>query len=166
MKGAVIGNGPSRENYEDRGYDLIFGCNIPNSEIAIDATVISDTEIVYVLKNSPSLIKIPIIVSDKALEKLKQYKLNTRYQISATFKSLQGFNSAHYAALRLIDLGCTEIDIWGCDSYFSVVGDSLTDIFVEPQPEDTKQKLIKNWRIVWDKIMKSHPDVMFTLIHD
>lgn len=160
MQGAVIGNGPSRKYFEDDSFENIIGCNIPNDDIVMDSTVISDTEIVWILKNSPELIQIPIIISTKVFEKLKEFKLDKHYQILSVFKPMEGFNSAHYATLKLIDYGCTDIHIWGCDSIFSDVKETTTSAFIETDHESI-EKLYRTWRKTWEKITKAHPDINF-----
>ena len=71
MIGVVLGNGPSKDAY-DRSGDFVLGCNIPSSEFSVDATVICDEEIVWVLKNDLTLIQIPVIISTKVYEKMKE----------------------------------------------------------------------------------------------
>ena len=126
MIGVVLGNGPSKKEY-DRSGDLVIGCNIPTKDFSVDATVICDEEIVWVLKNNLTLIDVPVIISTKVYEKMKELKIVDNFQVVNVFKPSDWHNAAHYAADRLIDLGCTEIHIWGCDSIFEDFIDKLLD---------------------------------------
>lgn len=156
MLGVVLGNGPSREYYDRKG-DYIIGCNIPGDQFSVDATVISDEEIVWVLKNDPSLIKVPIIVSNKALEKMKELRIDSLFTIHHVFNVKVWYNSAHYAAEFLLDYGCDELHIWGCDSMFNADLSSTTDTFVNKDVD--ADRFIRQWRGVWDDIHIKHPYV-------
>jgi hypothetical protein len=54
MIGVVLGNGPSRAHYDRKG-EIVLGCNIPNEQFSVDATVICDEEIAWILKNDFTL---------------------------------------------------------------------------------------------------------------
>ena len=156
MLGVVLGNGPSKE-YFDRKGDFVVGCNIPGDEYSVDATVICDEEIVWVLKNNPSLITCPVIVSNKAYEKMKELRIDDHFYIHHVFTVKDWHNSAHYAAEYLLDYGCDELNIWGCDSIFKNDLSSTTDAWVKKDPDS--DRFTKHWRRVWDEIFTSHPNV-------
>jgi hypothetical protein len=109
MLGVVLGNGPSKRLY-DRSGDFTLGCNIPGPEFSVDATVICDEEIIWILKNDPTVIDCPIIISNKAYEKLKELRLDNHFVIHHVFKVKEWYNTAHYAADYLAEFGCDEID--------------------------------------------------------
>ena len=152
MIGVVLGNGPSRSFYERNG-DIVLGCNIPSSEFSVDATVICDEEIVWVLKNDLTLIQIPVIISTKVYEKMKELRIVEHFHIHHVFKPKDWHNAAHYAADYLMEHGCDEIHLWGCDSIFH-------DSVVSSTGDYTKQRTIgdprflKNWRNVWNTKIK------------
>lgn len=154
MIGVVLGNGPSREYYDHKG-DYVLGCNIPGDEFSVDATVICDEEIVWVLKNDPTLIDVPIIISNKALEKMKELRIDNLFTIHHVFKIKDWHNSAHYAAEFLLDYGCDELHIWGCDSIFKEDISSTTDAYVNKEPDTIR--FVKHWRKVWDDIHANYP---------
>jgi hypothetical protein len=162
MKGVILGNGPSKHLY-DRSGDIIIGCNFPGEEYSVDATVICDEEIVYILKTTPNLITCPIIISEKVFEKLKELKLVDKYIILCVFKVRDWHNAAHYAAQYLITTGCEEIDVWGCDSMFSETISSSTDAFV-PKSDSDGARFIKKWRAVWNALFVYYPDITFQVM--
>jgi hypothetical protein len=159
MIGVVLGNGPSKKEY-DRSGDLVIGCNIPTKDFSVDATVICDEEIVWVLKNNLTLIDVPVIISTKVYEKMKELKIVDNFQVVSVFKPSDWHNAAHYAADRLIDLGCTEIHIWGCDSIFEDDIESETSQHVEKHHKGDA-RFIKNWRRVWLEKKQNNPNVNF-----
>ena len=160
MLGIILGNGPSKQFY-DRSGDCVIGCNIPSEEFSVDATVICDVEIVYLLATSPELVQCPVIVSTKAWEKMKELRIDHYFDIRYVFQPKDWHNTAHYAAEFLLEHGDFDsIHIWGCDSIFSDTTESSTDKFVKK--ENTKdQKFIKNWRRVWDEIFNRYPNIDF-----
>ncbi len=161
MIGVVLGNGPSKKHY-DRSGDFVLGCNIPSEDISVDATVICDEEIVWVLKNDLTLIQIPIIISTKVYEKMKELGIVNHFQIHHVFKPREWHNAAHYAADYLINYGCDELHIWGCDSIFQDTVESTTSQHVVKQTTGD-DRFIRNWRIVWDQKRKDNEHVHFVV---
>lgn len=159
LKGAVLGNGPSRDLY-DFSADIVIGCNIPGEGFSVDATIITDVEVVWVLKNNPELINCPLIVSLQAHEKMKELRIDDQFDILERFPTKDWHTSGHYAALYLTKyMECGTIDIWGCDSYFENDAASITDKIVPK----TGGVFYKQWRSTWDDIFKARPDVRYTV---
>jgi hypothetical protein len=153
MIGVVLGNGPSKSSY-DRTGDFVLGCNIPSIEFSVDATVICDEEIVWVLKNDLTLIQVPVIISNRVYEKMKELGIVDNFHIHHVFKPKDWHNAAHYAADYLMEHGCDEIHLWGCDTIFH-------DSVVSSTGDYTKQttvgddRFLRNWRRVWDEKIKN-----------
>jgi hypothetical protein len=163
MHCAILGNGPSKHLY-DFTAEYVIGCNIPSEDIKIDATVISDIEIVWILKENPNLVQVPVIISDKVFEKMKELKIVSNYTILLVFKPQDWHNSAHYAAHYLsTEKKATTIDVWGCDSLVTEDLTSSTDEYV-PKPETHNSKLITNWNKVWKALMLSYEEVHFRIM--
>ena len=160
MIGVVLGNGPSKDAY-DRSGDFVLGCNIPSSEFSVDATVICDEEIVWVLKNDLTLIQVPVIISTKVYEKLKEFRIVDHFEILDVFKPKEWYNAAHYAAEFLIkNTDCTDIHLWGCDSIFENTVSSTTGKLIQ-QTTVGDTRFIKNWRRVWNEMHIANPSVHF-----
>lgn len=168
MKAAVLCNGPSKVSFDPHKslqYKYIMGCNIP-WYIDCSATVILDTPVMeYWFQNK--LPQMPIWFSRNCWretpEKARQY-----FREHDFFKGLldplpEYDSSGHVAASKVIQLGYTEIDIYGCDSYFTGVMESYTHQFHDGSPEDkTKQR--KGWLKRWETIIKNNPDVTLNFI--
>lgn len=159
MLGIVLGNGPSKSSY-DRTGDLVIGCNIPGDEFSVDATVICDEEIVWILKNDLTLIQVPVIISSKVFEKMKELKIVEHFTILHVFKPKDWYNAAHYAAEFLIDNECDEIHLWGCDSIFHNSVVSSTGSYTR-QTTLGDDRFIRQWRQVWNTMHLNNPDVHF-----
>lgn len=159
MLGVVLGNGPSKNSY-DRTGDFVIGCNIPSEEYSVDATVICDEEIAWILKNDFTLIDVPVIISTKVFEKFKEFKIDQHFTILHVFSPKDWYNAAHYAAEFLIRNECDEIHLWGCDSIFSNTVSSTTGKLI-PQTTNGDDRFIRNWRRVWNEIHVNNPNVHF-----
>lgn len=159
MLGVVLGNGPSKGSYNRTG-DYVIACNIPSEEFSVDATVICDEEIVWILKNNLTLIEVPVIISTRVFEKMKEFGIVERFTILHVFKPKDWYNAAHYAAEFLIGRECDEIHLWGCDSIFSNTVSSTTGNLI-PQTTTGDDRFIRNWRRVWNEMHLNNPDVHF-----
>lgn len=159
MLGIVLGNGPSKHHY-DRTGDIVIACNIPSEDISVDATVICDEEIVWILKNDLTLIQVPVIISTKVYEKMKELKIVEHFTILDVFKPKDWYNSAHYAAEYLINNDCDEVHLWGCDSIFQNTTVSSTGGLVK-QTTVGDDRFVRNWRKVWNMIHVNNPSVHF-----
>lgn len=162
MIGVVLGNGPSNQSY-DRSGDFVLGCNIPNERFSVDATVVCDEEIIWILKSDPSLITCPLILSTKAYEKLKELRLEDKFVIHHVFKPKEWYNTAHYAAEYLAEFGCSHINIWGCDSIFENDISSSTDAYVKKE-DKVGDRFTKQWRRIWNDIFASYSNVNFVVL--
>lgn len=157
--GVVLGNGPSREFFDFEG-DCIIGCNIPGDGFSVDATVITDTEVVWVLKNNPELITCPIIASTNAYEKMKELKIDHLFDIPEVFRTRDWYTSGHYAAMYLTNIiKCDTVHIWGCDSYFGDTTESITDKHVAK----SGGPFYRQWRQAWHDVFMSNPNVQFSI---
>lgn len=155
--GVVLGNGTSRSKFDLKG-DYILGCNIPNKEFKVDATVICDEEIVWILKENIKLINVPIIISNKAFEKMKELKILGGFNIIKVFQVKDWYSAAHYATEYLIELKYDDIHVWGCDSIFTDDISSTTDNYISKK--DIKNaKFISNWRRIWHDFIEKYPGI-------
>ena len=159
MLGVVLGNGPSKRAYDNTG-DYVIGCNIPSGNISVDATVICDEEIIWVVKNNLTLIQVPVIISTRVYEKMKEFRIVEHFDIVEVFKPRDWYNAAHYAADFLIRHGCDEVHLWGCDSISDGTTSSTTNKIINSTTLGD-DRFIKNWRRVWNEMHVNNPDVHF-----
>lgn len=157
MKIAVLGNGDSRSLFTsaDR-YSYLIGCNIPWRQV--DFTVIMDVNVIDKLKDP-----VRFYCSRNAWRDLHK---NERYigHLIEVFDTLPEYDSAGHAAARIaIKLDATEIDIYGCDSWFSNNTDSYTHQYVDSRSIDMN-KNVSVWRARWYELMAKHPQIKFNFI--
>jgi hypothetical protein len=161
MKTALLCNGPSRELYQsDESYKYIIGCNIPWTRV--NSTVVMD---VGVLEKFDSTCF--IIVSRKAwLECPMKFRNKLIGQIIGMFDPYPEYDSAGHAACRkLLELGSTEINIYGCDSWFTNNTESYTHQYVDGRSVDMS-KNVSVWRARWYELMAKNSQVKFNFIGD
>jgi hypothetical protein len=165
---AVLGNGPSRKSYDpSKEYDYRIGCNVPWTDV--DCTVIIDTEIVRLWKLDPDLIKCPAYFSGRAWEYAGDTHVRGIIYGRDAFKGIvdkqDNDSSANMAARILIRDGYKNIDIYGCDAYFTEQHGYNTKSFTRTiLPTMPALNNSYKWKLSWDDMVKKHPDVNFNFI--
>lgn len=160
MKTALLGNGNSRILYtpQPNRYDYVVGCNIPwtkvNSTVVMDVSVLDNIDVPVKFYASR---KAWLECSNKSKDRLIGYLIGV-------FDALPDYDSAgHAAARQLIKLGATEIDIYGCDSWFDNNTDSYTHQWIDSRSIDMS-KNVSVWRARWYELMAKHPQIRFNFI--
>ena len=167
MKCAVLCNGPSRILYEPSAkYGFVIGCNIPWT--VVDATVVLDEQIVRLWAKNPDLITVPTYFSVKAWQETDAVKKRDFFRpflIKTINPKYPYHSSGHNAVEQVIDKGYTDIDIFGCDSWFSRVGRSYTRTHIKDGGVvDGDMRSIEGLRNRWKEIMDKHPEVNLNFI--
>jgi hypothetical protein len=163
MKAAVLCNGPSRTMFTSPdGYDYIIGCNIPWTKV--DSTIVLDINVVFEWWNNKLPLS-PIWFSEMAW---RETNFRNRAYFKDYFlglvKALPEYDSSgHVACSKVIELGYKEIDIYGCDAWFTGNTDSYTHRYTDTRPLDTSKHVV-GWRNRWNTIMINNPDVKITFI--
>jgi hypothetical protein len=163
MKAAVLCNGPSRILFtEPDRYSYLIGCNIPwrqvNSTVVLDIGVVAK----WYKHQFPN---VPTWFSEHAWRETK-FKDRNFFMNSflGLVKPLPEYDSSgHVACSKVIELGYKQIDIFGCDSWFTDTTDSYTHQYVDGRPSD-RSKHIVGWRKRWNSIIESNPDVVINFI--
>ena len=73
--------------------------------------------------------------------------------------------AGHCAARILLKMNVSQIDIYGCDSWFKNDTESFTHKYIDSRSSDMN-KHISVWRARWYEMMGNHPDVNFNFIGD
>lgn len=167
MRCAVLCNGPSRNLYvPSTEYGFIMGCNIPWT--AVDATIVLDEQVVRLWAKKPDLITVPTYFSVKAWQEtdaIKKRDFFRQFFIKTINPKYPYHSSGHNAVEQVIAKGYTNIDIFGCDSWFSKVGRSYTRTHIkEGGIVDGDMRHIEGWRTRWKEIMDKHPEVTLNFI--
>lgn len=173
MRAAILGNGPSRKHYDpSKVYDFRLGCNIPWTDV--DATLILDENIIKLWNKDPDLIKVPAYISKKAWmygDELKTFRpmINEKNLLLGLVEKIPNSHesSGNVAARKLIELGYTELHIYGCDAYFTAAHGHNTKSYTRDFISGTD--MINNsykWKLRWDELIKANPSVKFNFIKD
>lgn len=163
---AVLGNGPSRKSYDpSKEYDYLIGCNVPWTDV--DCTVIIDTEIVRLWKKDPNLIKCKAYFSGRAWD--YSADIHARSIIEHAFLGIvdkqPNDSSANMAARILIAQGYKNIDIYGCDAYFTEQHGYNTKSFTRSiLPTMPALNNSYKWKLSWVEMVQTYTDVNFNFI--
>jgi hypothetical protein len=176
MKAALLCNGPSRFAYkEPNDYNYVMACNIPWVD-KVDGTVILDKGVARFIAGDIS--KIPkgcrLYLTLQASQILKGYShegvkldqwLCSNNMFGDHVDTLGKFySSGHMAAVQLAKLGYSDIDVYGCDSYFDATVESYTWQYVDDlATEKTRSDRVLKWRENWNLIEKNF-NVKFNFI--
>ena len=160
MRVALLGNGNGRRYFPDTDdrYSYLIGCNIPWRQV--NSTVILDVNILERLSQPVKFYasrKAWLECSNKSKDKLIGYLIEV-IDVLPDYDS-----SGHAAARQLIKLGATEIDIYGCDSWFVNDTESYTHQWVDSRSIDMS-KNVSVWRARWYELMANHPQIKFNFI--
>lgn len=168
MKCAVLCNGPSRVSYQSRDpYDFVIGCNIPWTDV--DATVVLDEQVVDLWAKKPELISCPTYFSVHAWRRtdaVRKRDFFRQFFLDMIHPKYPYHSSGHNATEIAIKRGATEIDIYGCDSYFSdIAGQSYTRQHIKQGGVvDGDRKYINGWRQRWKEIQDNNANVTLNFI--
>jgi hypothetical protein len=166
---AVLGNGPSRKLYDkSKVYDFLIGSNIPWTRV--DATVILDEEVIHLWEKNRDLIKCPVLFSNESWMTtsevgMRQWILDNNYFINMISRE-DMLSSGIYGCKHLIEKGYKDIDIYGCDAYFTDNHEtnlgSYTREFLPPPTINNSNR----WKGFWDDLIAKNPDIKFNFIKE
>jgi hypothetical protein len=166
-KVAILCNGPSRSSYNpDTEYAYRIGCNIPWTKV--DCTVVLDEEVVRLWHRNHDLITVPTYFSVKAWRETASLgrAFFEPYLIQLVEPRPEYDSSGHVACSQMIKLGYTDIDIYGCDSWFRQNVESYTHDFVKSKTIYTADGHVIGWRRRWNEIIKNNPSVTLNFIKE
>lgn len=168
MKAAILCNGPSRKSYQPSAdYDIVIGCNVPWTDV--DAVVILDQEIISLWAKNPELIIVPensVYFGRKAYmftDEIKKRAFFDPYLRKIVDQRPPYHSSGHIAAEQAIIEGYTELDIYGCDSWFESTLLSSTHEWVNTSSENLMM-CVTSWRARWDVLIKNNTNVKINFI--
>jgi hypothetical protein len=160
MRCAVLGNGPSRSAYKGE-YDYVIGCNIPWTKV--DSTFIMDPDVITAWSNDLNLITCKVYLSPQAVRHADRLPfIQYKKHLIAVQEIPPLYSSGHVAAKKAVELGYTELDIYGMDSWFNDTMETYTRTFVSEKPSNK----CKQWRKVWNELIQTYPDVKFNFIKE
>ena len=166
MKCAVLCNGPSRSAYDpNKEYAYRIGCNIPWTKV--DCTVILDPQLVKVLIRDISLIDCKVYFSQDVMEYVEQVAAKQLFDtLGIIQKTHKGLSSGNLACLKAVDLGYTDIDIYGADAMTTndIRSNNVSKSYTRNFLDSDSMNMSPNWRTNFNKMIKDHPNVKFNFI--
>ena len=167
-KVAVLCNGPSRSAYDpNTEYAYRIGCNIPWTKV--DCTVILDPQMVKVIIKDISLIDCKVYFSQAAwdyVEEVGAKSLFSDIYLGIIQKTKKGMSSGNLACLKMVELGYTDIDVYGADAMTTndIRSNNVSKSYTRNFLDSDSMNMSPNWRINFNKMIEDHPNVKFNFI--
>jgi hypothetical protein len=160
---SILGSGSRRIKYVENDYSSI-GCNIPYTNAS--RSVIFDEQIIDIISKP----EYKLVVHNRVFVYLKRNRPDLLSQVECVFdhdtnKGLR-LSSGHYAALYMIQIGYTKLDLYGMDSFFKSDNwaNSYTDQFVSKPTGIPVDIVGAHWKREWEMMIKRYPKVNFNFI--
>lgn len=166
MKCAVLCNGPSRSTYNPQTeYAYRIGCNIPWTKV--DCTVILDPQMVKVLVRDISLIDCGVYFSQAAWDYVEEVKAVSLFNsLGIIEKTQKGLSSGNLACIKAIELGYTDIDIYGADAMTTndIRSNNVSKSYTRNFLDSDSMNMSPDWRHNFNRMIESHPEVKFNFV--
>ena len=166
MKCAVLCNGPSRSAYNPEiEYAFRIGCNIPWTKV--DCTVILDPQMVKVLVEDTALIDCGVYFSQAAWDYIEEVKASSLFKsLGIIQKTRKGLSSGNLACMKAVELGYTDIDIYGADAMTTndIRSNNVSKSYTRNFLYSDSMNMSPDWRTNFNKMIQNHPEVKFNFI--
>ena len=166
MKCAVLCNGPSRSIYNPKTeYAYRIGCNIPWTKV--DCTVILDSQLVKVLIKDISLINCDVYFSQAAWDYIEEVGASAMFKsLGIIEKTRKGLSSGNLACLKAVELGYTDIDIYGADAMTTndIRSNNVSKSYTRNFLDSDGMNMSPNWKTNFNRMIESHPEVNFNFV--
>ena len=167
-KVAVLCNGPSRSAYDpNTEYAYRIGCNIPWTKV--DCTVILDPQMVKVIIKDISLIDCKVYFSQAAWDYVEEVGAKSLFgdiYLGIIQKTKKGMSSGNLACLKMVELGYTDIDVYGADAMTTndIRSNNVSKSYTRNFLDSDSMNMSPDWRTNFNKMIKDHPEVTFNFI--
>jgi hypothetical protein len=170
----ILGNGPSRKSYSPNGLTNI-GCKVPWAPA--EFTIIKTLPVINKLISTPTLI--PLATKLILLRTVFDYIIKNNFELHFKNRIADVYdlglyeltNSVQDACLWVIKQGITEINIYGCDSYFgdTDLTDSYshlegTEHYLDKTAVEIVEEKMQSWKNQWEIIVTYNPNIKFNFI--
>jgi hypothetical protein len=147
----LLGNGPSRNEFQDNPPGDLFGCNLSDFGIPLKATFIMDKVVIDHIHNNKVELPFPIVCPEALVKLVRSCPTTPMLYDTVKTNLTNGESTGHKAFLYLVANGYTQVHFWGFDSVFGdvIASDSHHKI---PQGVFTEKNLPR-WRKLWDQIL-------------
>ena len=164
-KVAVLCNGPSRSAYDpNTEYAYRIGCNIPWTKV--DCTVILDPQMANLIASDMSLIDCKIYFGEETWEQVKDKSVFKDIFLGTIVKNKKGMSSGNLACLKMVELGYTDIDIYGADAMTTndIRSNNVSKSYTRKFLDSDSINMSPNWRTNFNRMIEQYPNVKFNFI--
>jgi hypothetical protein len=149
----LLGNGPSKKLFERVPDAPVFGCNLGDDRIQLEAVFIMDESVIRHIENNSVVLPYPIIVPDSIAVHVRKYVKTVSVYDTVERELVNGESTGHAAVEYLLKNGCREIHMWGFDSLYE--SNVLSDTQAKIPGSIAVQENYLRWRERWDQIFES-----------
>jgi hypothetical protein len=149
----LVGNGPSKKLFEKIPNAPIFGCNLGEETLQLEAVFVMDQSVINHIQNNAVAMACPIIVPGSMESHVRKYVKTATVYDTVDRELVNGESTGHKAVEYLLKKGCREIHMWGFDSLHenSVLSDTQGKI---PGSIADPKNYVR-WRERWNQIFNS-----------
>jgi hypothetical protein len=149
----LLGNGPSKKLFERVPDVPVFGCNLGDDRIQLEAVFIMDQTVINHIQNNAVAMACPIIVPGSMESHVRKYVKTATVYDTVDRELVNGESTGHKAVEYLLKKGCREIHMWGFDSLYE--SNVLSDTQAKIPGSIAVQENYLRWRERWDQIFES-----------
>jgi len=155
---AIIGNGPSRNLFEEPFNGDVCICNIPQIKVKYDYIAIVDRKAMNYIQDNKIKYEKPILTTPVEYKKSREWGWTTPVEGVFEEKLMNCAATAAYYFAQEYDT----IYLYGCNALWSEYTKSYQDEII-PRPTRGK-KLHLQWRDYWQRVWQT--DKQFVIVHD
>jgi hypothetical protein len=131
--------------------------------------VILDPQLINVLVADPSLIDFNIYFGTDAWEHIKYIKAESLFEdrfLGTVVKIQKGMSSGNLACMKAVELGYTDIDIYGADAFTTsdIRSNNVKKSYTRKFLDSDSINMSPDWRSNFNRMIESHPEVNFNFI--
>jgi hypothetical protein len=129
--------------------------------------VILDSQLVKVLIKDISLINCDVYFSQAAWDYIEEVGASAMFKsLGIIEKTRKGLSSGNLACLKAVELGYTDIDIYGADAMTTndIRSNNVSKSYTRNFLDSDGMNMSPNWRTNFNKMIDNHPEVKFNFI--
>jgi hypothetical protein len=122
---------------------------------------------VKVLVNNTSLIDCDVYFSQAAWDYVKEVAAVSLFNsLGIIEKTRKGLSSGNLACMKAVELGYTDIDIYGADAMTTndIRSNNVSKSYTRNFLDSDSMNMSPDWRHNFNRMIESHPEVKFNFI--
>jgi hypothetical protein len=129
--------------------------------------VVLDPQMVKVLVDDTTLIDCGVYFSQAAWDYIEEVKASSLFNsLGIIQKTRKGLSSGNLACMKAVELGYTDIDIYGADAMTTndIRSNNVSKSYTRNFLYSDSMNMSPDWRTNFNKMIQSHPEVKFNFI--